>query len=181
MAETQAPIEAPGKPASEAEVLANPVYREIMQRITSIYRKAGVSLPSAIPNPAQQLLAIIDGLYVRQGVEVSIIAGSVSSIGDLLHYLLNFPLKTPEDVLLRMRAWDYLAEAAAMTPYGPQILQSIVKAMDDALKLNVSLAMERSGGFNPAAGPRSSFDEKKPQDGKRGQFESATFEPKGDK
>lgn len=165
---------------SELDMMRDPVYKEIMLHVSSIYRKAGVSMPSTIPNPAQQLLAIIDGLYVRQGVEVSIIAGSISSMGDLLHYMLNFKLKTPADVLLRLRAWDYLAEAAAMTPYGPQILQAIVKAMDDALKLNVSLAMERSGGFNPAAGPRSSFDEKKPEDGKRGQFESAKFIPKGE-
>lgn len=153
-----------------------------MFHVNNIYGRAGINSPLNIPNPAQQLLAIINGLYVRQGVELSIIAGSICYIGDLLHYLLNFPLKAPEDVLLRLRAWDYLAEAAAMTPYGPQILQAIVGAMNDALKLNVNLALDRSGGYMPSAGPKSSFDEKKPEDGKRGQFESARFEPpKGDK
>ena len=166
---------------SEIDVMKDPIMKELWLHVTSLYRKAGVSMPTAIPNPAQQLLAIIDGLYVRQGVEVSIIAGSLCRLDPRLHYLLNFRVRTPRDVLLRLRAWDLLAQIAAMTPYGPQILQAIVSAMDDALKLNISLAMERSGGFNPSAGPRSSFDEKKPADGKRGQFESARFEQKGEK
>jgi hypothetical protein len=174
--------EAQTAPPPKVDLLSDPTYKEIMLHVNSIYGRAGINTPSSIPNPAQQLLAIINGLYVRQGVEVSIIAGSICWIGDNLHYLLNFPLKTPKDVLLRIRAWNYLAEAAAMTPHGPQILQAIVGALDDALKLNVNLALDRSGGYISSAGAKTSFDEKKPEDGKRGQFESARYEPpKGDK
>ncbi len=134
---------------------------------------------SSFPRPSAEVLELIQGLYVRKGTEISLIAGSIDEIGDLLHYLIMFPAKTDEDKLLQLKASFYLAEGAAMTENGPNILMQLIEMMRDSLKVNTNIAMDRSGGFMPSAGGSTSFDERKP-DGKRGQFESAKFEPKGD-
>jgi len=113
-----------------------------------------------IPKFSTEIGTIEDKHYKRQGVEINLISGRLSSIGPILHLCLNAKtLPLPETLPngfdkdfvknISEQAWNYVAEGAAMTTAGFNERETLLEYGKDSLKLNVSLAQKGRGGGEP--------------------------------
>jgi len=106
-----------------------------------------------IIRPSREVKDLLKFLYEREGYEIALLAGSISRYGDLLHFCLFCG-----DQELKMKAWNYLAEAAAMSKNGPANLYLLLRMLQDSIKVNVNL-QSQAGAMIPASIEQKSTSE----------------------